>query len=87
MDIQAVFRANLDTDLPYRFDERLRLDIAASSADFGDDDVCVAFLSDVVNKIFDFVGDVRNNLYGRAKIFATTLLIQDVPKNFARGEV
>ena len=87
MNVQAVFGPDFDTDLTNRLDERLRLDIADRAADFSDDDVGVDFFADVINKLFYFVRDVRNNLYGRAEIFARALLVQNVPVNLARREI
>ena len=62
MNVQAVFGPDFDTDLTNRLDKWLRLDIADRAADFGDDDVGVDFFADVINKLFYFVRDVRNNL-------------------------
>lgn len=87
MNVQAVFGPDFDTDLTNRLDERLRLDIADRAADFGDDNVGVDFFADVINKLFYFVRDVRNNLYGRAEIFAPSFFVEDVPENLARREI
>ena len=87
VNVQAVFGPDFDTDLTNRLDERLRLDIADRAADFGDDDVGVDFFADVINKLFYFVRDVRNNLYGRAEIFAPSFFVEDVPENLARREI
>ena len=56
--------AYFDTQLANGFEERLRLDVADRAADFDHGHVSIAGTLD--DAAFDLVGDVRNDLNGRA---------------------
>ena len=87
MDKEAVLAADLERNLPNRLQKRLRLDVADGAADFGYDDVGAGLRPDAVDELLYLVGDVRNDLYGRAEIFAPPLFIQDIPIDLAGREV
>jgi hypothetical protein len=69
---QAFVDALLDADLADRLEERLRFDVADRSADFDERDVVT--LRRLVDAVLDLVGDVRNDLDGRAEIVAARSL-------------
>ena len=45
------------------------------------------FLGQRVNAVFDFVGDVRDDLHGLAEVFALALVVEHGLINLAAGEV
>ena len=87
MDIQRVLPADLDADLPDRFDERLALDVADRAADLGNDDVRVRLLADPVDEPLDLVRHVRDDLDRRSKISALPLLVEHVGKHLPGRQV
>ena len=68
-----ILRADFEIELPDRFQKRKTFDVARRSSDFGDHDVVFLFVGNFADPIFDFVGHVRNHLYGFAEIIAATL--------------
>ena len=70
MQVEDVLRAYIEAELANRFEEREDLDIAYSAADLGDNNVGVIGCQ-IADAIFDFVGDVRNDLHGPAEIVAS----------------
>ena len=64
MNEKTVFTADFKRDLANGLKERLRLDIADCSADFGDYNVGVGLFGNGVNESFDFVCNVGNDLNG-----------------------
>ena len=70
MQIEDVLRAYIEAELAYRFEERKDLDIAHRSADLGDNNVGVIGCQ-LADAMFDFVGDVRDDLHGSAEIVAS----------------
>ena len=85
VDEQTVLPANLQRNLPDGLQKRLRLNVADGTADFGDDDVCVGFLADGIDELLDLICNMRNDLNGRAKVFAAAFLVQNVPVDLAGG--
>ena len=71
--------------LPDGFQKWQRFDIADGSADFHDRDVDV--LGNAMNRGFDFVRDVRNDLNGLAEIIAAPFLLNNGFVNAAGGQV
>ena len=67
--------------------KRQPFDVAGRAADFGDDDVRLALLSEDVDAVFDFVGDVRNHLHRLAEIFPLALVVEHGLINLAAGEI
>ena len=84
---ERVIRANLQSDLSDCLQERLAFNISGRAADFRDDHVRVGRASDIVDKRFDFIGNMGNYLYGFAEIFAPALLVQHIPVHLAGGQV
>src|SRR5690348_4159199 len=72
-------------NLPDGFKERQRLDIADGAADLADHDVNL--VGHLLDGGFDFVGDVRDHLYGLAEIIAAPLALDDLFVNASAGEV
>ncbi|STW03250.1 Uncharacterised protein [Klebsiella pneumoniae subsp. rhinoscleromatis] len=68
---QGMLAADLYRHLTNRFKERQGFDIAYGTADFHQHDV-MAFAARQY-ALFDSVGDVRDNLNGRAQVVATAL--------------
>ena len=80
-----VLVADVVAHLADRFQERQRLDVADRSADFDDADVGAARFGDALDVRFDLVGDVRNDLNGRAEIVAAALLLDHRRCRFGRS--
>ena len=71
-----------------RFEERQGLDIADRAADFGDDHVRRVFLEgNFQHAALDLVGDVRDDLDGRAQILALAFAGDDGIIHAAAGNV
>ena len=87
MDKQAVAAADLGRHLTDGFEEGLGLDIARGAADLGDDHVRRGLFADRVDEGLDLVGDMRDDLYGLAQVFACALLVEHVPVYLAGGQV
>ena len=87
MDVAAVLGALLQADLADGLQEGLALDIAGSAADLGDNDIGLGALGQVINVALDLVGDVGDDLHGLAQVGALPLFVQDVPVDFAGGQV
>lgn len=77
--------ADFETQLADGLEERLGLDVAHGAADFDHRHVGIASTLD--DAALDFVGDVRDDLDGRAQVVTTTLLAQHVFVDTAGGEV
>ena len=75
MNKQAVFAPDLQCDLPHGLQKWLRFNVTDRAADFGDDDIGVGLLADAIDEVLDFIGDVRDYLYGRAEVFAAPFLV------------
>ena len=86
VDIEAVFLALIERKLADGFEERLAFDIAHRAADFGDDDIDI-LAGGLVQRVFDFVRDVRNDLHGLAEEFAAAFLVDDREVDLAGGEI
>ena len=87
MDEQAVGRARLQRDLPHGLHKGLGLDIADGAADLRNNHVSIGLLAYPVDEFLDLVGDMGNDLHGRAQILALTLLVQYVPVHLAGGQI
>ena len=83
----GVLPALLQADLPRGLQKRLAFNVAGCAADFRNDDVGPGFLADAVNKVLDFLCNVRDDLHGLAEVFAPPLLVQHVPVHFTGGQV
>ena len=72
MQEHAVVAAELDAELANGFEERQRFDVADRAADFHHADVGVAGAEH--DAALDLVGDVRDDLHGRAEVVAAAFL-------------
>ncbi len=73
--------------LAHSFEIRQRLDVADGAAYFGDYEIVVAGFPQELHTTFDFIGDVRYNLHGLAKIVAAAFLIDYALVDSAGGNV
>lgn len=86
VDAEAVL-AKFPTELAHGFEIGKRLDVADSAADFSDDEIEIAGVAEQLYVSLDFVGDMRHNLYGLAKIVAATFLIDNALIDTSGGDV
>lgn len=89
---EDVAAADVLADLACRFEERLGLDVPDGSTDFGDDHVgsllALARLGcRQAHTALDLIGDVRDDLYGVAKVVAAAFLFDDLGVNLSGGHV
>ena len=88
MDIQAVLEADLRTHLANGLQEGLALNIAHRAADLGNNHVGrIRRAGHGQNVPLDFVGDVRDDLNGRAQIFAAAFPVNDRLIHAAAGHI
>ena len=87
VDKQAVVAPHFGAELADSFEERLTFDVADRAADFGNYNVRVALLGIFADKIFNFVGYVRNDLYRFAEVLALTFLVEHRPVHLAACKV
>ena len=87
MDKHAVGTPYLQRYLTGSLDEWLGFDIADGAADFGDDDIGGSLLSHPIYELFDFVGDMRNDLYRGTQILSPALLVQNIPINLTSCQI
>ena len=85
MNKQSIFGAELESHLADGFQERKGLDVADGAADFHDDDVHA--LGNFLDRCFNLVGDVRNDLDGLAEEIAAALFGQNGFVDAAGGPV
>ena len=78
-------RPEIVAQLADRLDERKALDIADGAADLADDEVAILDFGD--SEFLDRVGDVRDDLDGRAEIVAAPLPGDDVAIDPAGGDI
>lgn len=84
---QAVVPSDDQRYLTDGFKERKAFHIAGRSADLGNDHVGLRVPAGLDDKAADLVGDVRNDLYGFAKVFAVAFFVDDVPVHLARRQI
>ena len=87
MDVKAVAWANFVTHLTDRLQKRLALNVANRTADLGDHHIRVRRIGNAVDKPFDLVGYMRNDLHRFAKVGTRALVGQNIPVDLSRGEV
>ena len=87
MDIQNIVFADFFFHLADCFEERQAFNIADSTADFGNYKISIVITPNAVNTFFNFVGNVRNYLYGTAKIISAAFFIDNGKINFAGSYV
>ena len=85
VDADRIVAAEVVPELADRFDERQALDVADGPADLADDEVDVVGVGE--REFLDRVGDVRDDLDGRAEIVAAPFLGDDVAVDAAGGDI
>ena len=83
MNKQHVVAIIFPLELTNRLDEGLTLDITDGAADLGDDDV--AILTDAMELVLDFVGNVGNDLHRAAIVSAAALAVQNGIEDLSGG--
>ena len=76
-----------ESKLANGFNVRQGFDVAHRTTDFGDDHLKVFAFAQEQNSVFDFVGDMRNDLNGFAEIIPATFLVNDGLVDTAGGDV
>ena len=87
MDKQRIVPAHFKGKLTDGFEKWLAFNITCSAADFCDDDIRLRFFSYRINKVFDLVGNMGNNLDRFSQIISFAFLIQDIPVNLSRCQI
>ena len=87
MNIKHIVLADILFYLTDGFQKRQAFDITYSTADFRNNEVGIILLAYAENALLDFIGDMRNNLYGTAKIIATAFFIYYTLVNLACGRI
>ena len=87
MHIQRILRTHLITDLTDRLDERLGLDITDRASDLGNYDIRIGSLTYVINKLFNLISNMRNDLNRLTQVLAFSLLGDDIRVHLTRGDV
>ncbi len=85
MNVDRVMARQIVAELADRFEERQAFDVADRAADLDQDEV-VAVIA-VAHEFLDRIGDVRNDLNGRAEIIPAAFLGQDVEIDAAGRDV
>ena len=85
MDVEAVVTTNCFFNLTDSFEEGQAFDVANSAANFSNYEISIVFTTCTPDAFFNFIGYVRNNLYGTTAIFATTIFVQNSNIDFASG--
>ncbi len=85
MHIDRIVARQVVAELADRLEERHRLDVADRAADLAEHEVVVVVA--VEDEVLDLVGDVRNDLHGRAEIVAAPFALDDVLVDAAGGDV
>ena len=86
MDAKSVV-GEFPAELTNGFEERLTLDVAHGATYFGDNEVVVARFAQEQHIALYFVGDVRDNLYGFAQIFAAAFALNHILVDTTSGDV
>ena len=84
MDIDDIISVgHVFLDLADGFQERQGFDISHSTADFGDNDIRIVIFADTEDTVFNFIGDMGDNLYGGSQILTFSFFIDDRLVDFA----
>src|SRR6185503_20868055 len=83
VDIDRVIAADVEAELPDRFEERHALDVAHGTANLDEHDVDV--FAGSPDRLFDLVGDMRNDLDRASEVIAAALFLDDRQINLAGG--
>ena len=85
VDADRLVAAKVVAQLADRLDERQAFDVADRAADLADDEIESVGIAE--REFLDRVGDVRDDLDGRAEIIAAPLLGDDVAVDAAGGDI
>ena len=85
VDHRDVRASHLQAELPDGLQEGQALDVADGPSDLGDDDVVLG--RQAADGVLDLVGDMRDDLHGRAQVVAPALLVDHGLVDAARGDV
>ena len=85
VDADRIVAAEVVPQLADRFDERQAFDVADRAADLADDEIDAVGIGE--REFLDRVGDVRDDLDGRAEIIAAPLLGDDVAVDAAGRDI
>ena len=69
------------------FQKGLAFDIAHSAAHFDDGNMCFVFCIAAVETAFDFIGDMRDDLYGSAAVISPAFFLEHRPVDFSCGDI
>ena len=83
---EHIFHGAFRVDLANGFDKGEAFDVADGAADFGDDHIGAGFFAGAVDGVFDFVGDVGDDLHGGAVVVAAAFFFNDAGVDFSRGD-
>ena len=75
MDHNGIFMTDLMLKLTNGFEKRLGLDITDGTAYFNDGNAVFCRIFGAIEIGFDFICDVRNDLYSTALVFTMTFFI------------
>ena len=87
MDKEAVLLSLFKRYLSYSFEKRLAFYVSYCSADFSNYHICITCFAYIVNKFLDLISNMRNHLNCTAKIFTFSLLVQNIPVDFACSQI
>ena len=81
MQKQTIFPTNIESKLPDRFQKGKTFNITNGTADFGENNIDIV-ASQTSDRTFDFVGNVRNDLYRLSAIHSFAFAVEDIAVNF-----
>src|SRR5215212_9208425 len=87
MDEKYVLTTHLIAELPQRFKERLRLDVAHRSPNLNDHHVPLRLFGNSGDPALDLVGDMRDHLDRPTEEITTAFLANDLRVDLPAGEV
>ena len=74
MDIQRIILAQFPTQLPDGFQKRQAFNVADRAADLNNGHIHVSGFGDLLDALFDLIGNMRDDLHGLAQIIPAALL-------------
>ena len=87
VNIKHIVAAYFFLYLPDGFQERQAFDITDGTADFGNDDIGIVIVANTVYAVFDFIGNVGNDLYRVAQIITAPFFLQHRPVDLASRDI
>ena len=84
MNEANILGADIEGKLSKGFEKEMAFNITHRSADLGNDDVCsgVSFRG-LMKAIFDFIGDMRNELHGGTEVISGPFLLDHTLKDLS----